>query len=110
MVQVLVNLLDNALRYSPPEQPIDVIVLPKDHQIEIGVADKGIGIPPDDLEHIFDRFYRLQRPGDVGGTGLGLSICRGIVEAHGGRIRAQNRSGGGACFVITLPLGESTGG
>ena len=109
MVQVLVNLLDNALRYSPPEQPVDVIVRPKDHQIEIEVADRGMGIPPDDLEHIFDRFYRLQRPGDAGGTGLGLSICRGIVEAHGGTIRAQNRPGGGASLAITLPLGASSG-
>ena len=109
MVQVLVNLLDNALRYSPPEQPVDVIVRPKDHQIEIEVADRGMGIPPDDLEHIFDRFYRLQRPGDAGGTGLGLSICRGIVEAHGGTIRARNRPGGGASLAITLPLGASSG-
>ncbi len=109
MVQVLVNLLDNALRYSPPEQPVDVIVRPKDRQIEIEVADRGMGIPPDDLEHIFDRFYRLQRPGDAGGTGLGLSICRGIVEAHGGTIRARNRPGGGASLAITLPLGASSG-
>jgi two-component system sensor histidine kinase KdpD len=73
--------------------------------VEIEVADRGPGIPPDDLERIFDRFYRLQRPGAVGGTGLGLSICRGIVEAHGGRIRAYNRAGGGASFVVRLPLG-----
>jgi two-component system sensor histidine kinase KdpD len=110
MVQVLVNLLDNALRYSPAQQPVEVGVRHKDRQVEIEVADRGIGIPPDDLEHIFDRFYRLQRPGDAGGTGLGLSICRGIVEAHGGSIRAHNRPSGGASFIITLPLGASADG
>jgi two-component system sensor histidine kinase KdpD len=105
IVQVLVNLLDNALKYSPPTQPIEVSVRATDCHVEIEVADRGPGIPPDDLERIFDRFYRLQRPGAVGGTGLGLSICRGIVEAHGGRIRAYNRAGGGASFVVRLPLG-----
>ncbi len=110
MVQVLVNLLDNALRYSPAQQPVEVNGRRADRRMEIEVADRGMGIPPDDLEHIFDRFYRLQRPGDVGGTGLGLSICRGIVEAHSGTIRALNRQGGGASFVITLPLGGSGDG
>jgi two-component system sensor histidine kinase KdpD len=110
MVQVLVNLLDNALRYSPARQPVEVNVRRADRRVEIEVADRGMGIPPDDLEHIFDRFYRLQRPGDVGGTGLGLSICRGIVEAHNGTIRALNRQGGGASFVITLPVGVSGDG
>jgi two-component system sensor histidine kinase KdpD len=110
VVQVLVNLLDNALRYSPAQQPVEVNVRRADRRMEIEVADRGIGVPPDDLERIFDRFYRLQRPGDVGGTGLGLSICRGIVEAHSGTIRALNRQGGGASFVITLPLGGSGDG
>jgi two-component system sensor histidine kinase KdpD len=105
IVQVLVNLLDNALKYSPPTQPIEVSVRTTDRHVEIEVADRGPGIPPDDLERIFDRFYRLQQPGSVGGTGLGLSICRGIVEAHGGSIHAHNRAGGGASFVVTLPLG-----
>ncbi|HSN75544.1 MAG TPA: ATP-binding protein, partial [Anaerolineae bacterium] len=110
MVQVLVNLLDNALRYSPAQQPVEVSVRLKDRQIEVEVADRGMGIPSADLEHIFDRFYRLQRPGEAGGTGLGLSICRGIVEAHSGSIRAHNRPGGGASFIITLPLGASADG
>jgi two-component system sensor histidine kinase KdpD len=71
---------------------------------EIEVADRGTGIPPADLERVFDKFYRVQQPGNVSGTGLGLSICRGIVEAHGGRIWAQNREGGGTLVTFSLPL------
>lgn len=104
MVQVLANLLDNALKYSPNNQPIDVLVRADGSSVVIEVADRGPGIPPEDLDRVFDHFYRLQRGGRVGGTGLGLSICKGIVEAHGGVIRAENRPGGGARFVITLPL------
>ncbi|MEZ4767377.1 MAG: sensor histidine kinase KdpD [Caldilineales bacterium] len=106
IVQVLVNLLDNALKYSPPEQPIDIAARTAAGFAEVEVADRGPGIPADDLERVFDRFYRLQRPGSAGGTGLGLSICRGIVEAHGGSIVARNRAGGGASFVFRLPLDE----
>lgn len=105
IVQVLVNLLDNALRYSPPGTPIDVNARTAGQNIEIEVADRGPGLPPEELEHIFDRFYLLQRPAGGGGTGLGLSICKGIVEAHGGAIRVQNRAHGGASFVIVLPQG-----
>lgn len=104
VVQVLVNLLDNALKYAPPDQPIDVRARVQGLQVEIEVADRGPGLPPEDLGRVFDRFYRLQYPGSMGGTGLGLSICRGIVEAHGGRIQARNRPEGGASFTITLPL------
>lgn len=110
IVQVLVNLLDNALKYAPPDQPIDISARTQERQVEIEVADRGPGIPPEDLERVFDRFYRLQHPGSLGGTGLGLSICRGIVEAHGGAIRAQNRPGGGASFSLTLPLGSVADG
>lgn len=104
IVHVLVNLLDNALKYSPSSQPIEISAHASGQEALIEVADRGPGIPPEDLDRIFDRFYRLQRPGVVTGTGLGLSICHGIVEAHGGSIRAQNRPGGGVSFVIALPL------
>ncbi len=103
MVQVLVNLVDNALRYSPPDQPIDVVLRAAGPMAEVEVSDRGPGIPAEDLEHIFDRFYLVQRSQGSGGIGLGLSICRGIVEAHRGTIRAQNRPGGGTSFVIALP-------
>jgi two-component system sensor histidine kinase KdpD len=102
--RVLVNVIDNALKYSPPDKPIDIKARVFKHTLEITVADRGEGIPEDDLEHIFDKFYRVQRPDNVSGTGLGLSICKGIVEAHGGTIRAENRRGGGAIIIVCLPL------
>jgi two-component system, OmpR family, sensor histidine kinase KdpD len=106
MTQVLVNLLDNALKYSPPETPVEVNVHAVGAGVDITVADRGTGIPGAELEHIFDRFYRVQHPGHVSGTGLGLAISKGIVELHGGRIVAANRSGGGAVFTVTLPISE----
>jgi two-component system sensor histidine kinase KdpD len=102
--RVLVNVIDNALKYSPPDKPIDIKARVSNHSLEITVADRGEGIPAGDLEHIFDKFYRVQRPDNVSGTGLGLSISKGIVEAHGGTIRAENRRGGGAIITVRLPL------
>ena len=102
MEQVLVNLLDNACSYSPPEARISIEASIRRSKLVIAVTDSGKGIPPDDLERIFDKFYRV--PGTAsGGTGLGLSICRGLVEAHGGTLIAENAAGGGARFAITLP-------
>jgi two-component system, OmpR family, sensor histidine kinase KdpD len=104
MEQVLVNLFDNACSYSPPNAPISIEAQLNRSKLVIAVIDGGRGIPPDDLERIFDKFYRV--PGTAsGGTGLGLSICRGLVEAHGGTLTAENAPGGGARFVITLPAG-----
>jgi len=102
--RVLVNIIDNALKYSPQDKPIDIHTRITNHHLELSVADRGEGIPPEDLERIFDKFYRVQRPDNVGGTGLGLSICKGIIEAHGGSIRVVNRRGGGAIFTISMPL------
>ncbi len=104
IVQVLFNLLDNAAKYSPAGSEIEVTAAVVGRELRITVGDRGLGIPPDDLERIFGKFYRVQRPDGVGGTGLGLSICRGIIEVHGGRIWAENRSGGGANVSFTLPL------
>jgi len=104
MAQVLVNLLDNALKYSPPGTPIEVRTHVDGAEARIQVADRGVGIPPDDLERVFDKFYRVQQPSQVSGTGLGLSICKGIVEAHGGRIWANNRHDGGTVVTVALPL------
>jgi len=103
IVQVLVNVIDNALKYSPAGAPIEIDVGEVDAEVQIRVADRGVGIPPENLAHIFDKFYRVQRPDNVTGTGLGLSIARGVVEAHGGRIWAENRPGGGITMVVTLP-------
>lgn len=104
IVQVLVNLLDNALKYSPAGTPIDVQARLSESTLEMAVADRGVGVPPEDLERIFDKFYRVPRPAEVSGTGLGLAICQGIVEAHGGRIWAQNRAGGGTIVTLALPV------
>jgi two-component system, OmpR family, sensor histidine kinase KdpD len=107
MAQVLVNLLDNALKYSPPGAPIGIEAHVAHRALEITVADRGVGIPPEDLERIFDKFYRVHRPDSVGGTGLGLAICKAIVEAHQGRIYAQNRPGGGTVVTLVLPLDQA---
>jgi two-component system sensor histidine kinase KdpD len=101
--QALVNILDNALKYSPPDALIEINVAQTQHTVNIEVCDRGMGIPTEDLERVFDKFYRVQRPESVSGTGLGLAICKGIIEAHGGSIRAENRPGGGTIFRLTLP-------
>lgn len=106
MIQVLVNLVDNALKYSPGHAPIEVTAHVAGDMVEIAVADRGLGVPPNDLERIFDKFYRVHRPSEVSGTGLGLAICKGIVEAHGGRIWARNRPDGGMVVTVALPYGQ----
>ena len=101
--QVLVNLLDNALKYSPADSSIEVRAQVAGGYLEIEVEDHGVGIPAEDLSRVFDKFYRVRRPGSVSGTGLGLSICQGIVQAHRGFIVAENRTGGGTIITVALP-------
>ncbi len=109
MTRVLSNLLENAAKYSPAGAAIDVVGEREDHRVRLTVEDRGPGIPPADLERIFEKFVRIHHPGlpHVPGIGLGLAICRGVVEAHGGTIRAENRAGGGARFVVSLPVSTS---
>ena len=104
IVQALVNVLDNALKYSPPGSPIEVSAERAGRDVSVAIADRGPGIPSQDLAHVFDKFYRVQRPDMVSGTGLGLSICRGIVETHGGHVSAENRTGGGTVMRLFLPI------
>jgi two-component system sensor histidine kinase KdpD len=104
MIQVLVNLLDNALKYSPAGGDIGIYSHASDGFVIVEVADRGPGLPEQELVRIFDKFYRTPVPERVAGTGLGLSICKGIVEAHGGSIEAQNREGGGLKILVSLPL------
>jgi two-component system sensor histidine kinase KdpD len=104
--QVLINLLENATKYTPPGAPIDLSARAKDGEVEVEVADRGPGVAPKDRERVFDKFYRV-REGEGGGAGLGLTICRGIVAAHGGRIWVDAREGGGSRFIFTLPLDKT---
>ena len=101
--QVLVNLLDNACTYTPPGTHIRIRAFRRNTFCEITVSNDGPPIPTEDLERVFDKFYRLQGVAP-GGTGLGLPISRGLVESHGGTLLAENRSAGGVRFVVRLPM------
>jgi two-component system, OmpR family, sensor histidine kinase KdpD len=104
--QVIINLLDNIRNYTPPTTRIDVEAQVTNSALLIRIMDEGPGIPKEELDLIFEKFHRV--PGTpTGGTGLGLSISRGLVEAHGGTLKAENRVPHGACFVIQLPLGAA---
>ena len=102
--EVLQNLLDNALQYTPPGGQIDVTARANGHEVIFTVADTGIGIPESDLVRIFERFYRVDaaRSREAGGTGLGLSIARHIVDAHGGRIWVESAIGQGSRFHFSI--------
>lgn len=100
--QVLMNLFDNALKYTPSGTPLEISASVKESEVTIEVADRGPGLPTGTEEHIFEKFVR--GPGPGGGIGLGLAICRAIVAAHGGRIWAENRIGNGTVFRFSLPL------
>jgi two-component system, OmpR family, sensor histidine kinase KdpD len=102
--QVLINLLENAAKYTPKGSPIVISAHQDKSDLVMEIADRGSGIPADHVDKIFEKFHRLPRENVGGGAGLGLAICRGIVEAHGGRIWAENRDGGGAIFRFTLPI------
>jgi two-component system sensor histidine kinase KdpD len=114
MDQVITNLVENAVRYTPAGSPLDISVERQGREVLLQVADRGPGIPQQDLERVFDKFYRVKQK-TLGtsypmGTGLGLAVCKGLVEANGGRIWAEARQGGGVVFKITLPLLTETQG
>jgi len=104
--QVLINLLENATKYTPAGSSIRIAARAKGDAVEIEVSDRGPGIAKENAERIFEKFYRA-REAEGGGVGLGLTICRGIVNAHGGRIWVEPREGGGATFRFTLPLRDT---
>jgi signal transduction histidine kinase len=104
--QVVENLVENAVKYSPEESEVHIDVAQRDGEAFIDVTDKGIGIPASDLPQIFERFHRASNVDDrrFAGMGLGLFICKGIVEQHGGRIWVESRVGGGSTFHVVLPV------
>jgi two-component system sensor histidine kinase KdpD len=106
IVQVVVNLLENAVKYSPKDSLIEVSASLLENKALLEIMDRGMGIPYTELNRVFDKFYRVQRPENVTGTGLGLSIGKGIVEAHHGNIYARSREGGGTILSVELPLNE----
>lgn len=109
--QVIVNLLDNAIKYTPENGMVEVKICAENGNAVVEVEDNGAGIPADALPHIFGRFYRVDkaRSRQMGGTGLGLSIVKSICTAHGGRVEARSKEGQWTCFRVELPLGNSTG-
>jgi two-component system, OmpR family, sensor histidine kinase SenX3 len=106
MRSAIVNLLDNAIKYSGPDQAVEVGACIVDDRIAFVVRDHGIGIPTRDLERIWERFYRVDRARsrDTGGTGLGLAIVRHVAQAHGGEVTVQSREGEGSTFTLYIPL------
>jgi two-component system sensor histidine kinase KdpD len=107
--EALYNLIENAAKYSPPNTDISLEVRADASVVNITIEDRGRGIPASALPHLFDPFYRAIDRSNVprpGGLGLGLAVVKGLVEAHGGRVSAENRAGGGARFEITLPRAE----
>jgi two-component system sensor histidine kinase KdpD len=102
--QVLINLVDNVIKYTPADSPIEVSAEDDGDAVVIEVADRGPGLPPGEERLIFEKFHRTEAGSPVRGAGLGLAICRGIVRAHGGRIWAENRRGGGVSVRFSLPV------
>ncbi len=105
--QVLINLLENALRYSPAGSDIDISAEILVNALQIAIADHGPGIAKGLEDRLFEKFYQIRHEAAQSGVGLGLAICRAIIEIHGGRIFAQNRPGGGAMFSFILPMDQA---
>jgi signal transduction histidine kinase len=109
--QVLFNLLDNAMRFTPAGGRVRVTASRQNGSVDVAVADTGPGIAPEHLPRLFERFYRVDtaRSRDEGGTGIGLAIARSVIEAHGGRIWAQSEPGKGSTFTFELPVAAPSG-
>lgn len=102
--QVIMNIIDNALQYTPPGSPLEMAACANTNYVEIRISDSGPGLPIDDPDRVFQKFYRAQNAASHRGVGLGLAICRQIMDLHHGGIRAENRPSGGASFIINIPI------
>jgi two-component system phosphate regulon sensor histidine kinase PhoR len=106
LVQVLVNLLGNAIKYSRPGGKVTISARPIDEAVEIAVRDEGVGILPDDLPRIFERFFKSDRARNSDGSGLGLAIAKHIANAHGGQLTVESEYGKGSTFTISIPTDD----
>jgi len=106
---VLTNLVDNAIKFSPPDETVRIDTWRHGDEVGVTVTDAGPGISPSDEEHLFDRYFRVDNPRtpDFGGSGLGLAICRDVALAHGGRIWVDSSPGAGSAFTLALPSWRS---
>jgi two-component system, OmpR family, sensor histidine kinase KdpD len=104
MLKAIYNIIENALKYSPPDKPVEIRASFAQGKVKIQIQDYGIGIFGDDIKRIFEKFYRVERAENVSGTGLGLCISKGIIEAHNGKITAESALGKGSVFNIEIPL------
>ncbi len=104
MLQVLINLIQNALEFSPPGSPVEVGIEQQQDMVRVWVRDEGSGIKPEHLNNIWNRFYKVAQGAGNGGSGLGLSIVKEIIERHGGRVDVQSVPGKGSCFSVLIPL------
>jgi signal transduction histidine kinase len=102
--RIITNLLTNALKYSSPETPVMISAHRQGGMVVISVTDAGRGIAPEDVSHLFERYYRSEREHDTEGIGLGLYITKRLVEAHGGQIWVESEVGKGSTFSFTLPV------
>ena len=103
LYRVFENLVENAVKYSPPGAPVEVAVEQRAHEVRVVVSDHGDGIPSEEIESVFERFRKSERT-VAGGVGLGLYIVRVLVNAHGGRVWVDSKPGFGATFTVSLPI------
>jgi signal transduction histidine kinase len=104
---IVTNLLTNAIKYSPQGSPIDLELISNEEEVIFQIKDKGIGITPEDQQHLFESFYRASNVGKIAGTGLGLAIAKQCVDLHGGKIAVNSEVGVGTTFTVTLPIGNT---
>jgi signal transduction histidine kinase len=102
--QIVINLVDNAVKFSPPESCVDVRVETNHEGVKILVEDQGPGVPPEDRPRLFERYYRGQGAQTAAGSGLGLAIAKNLARLHGGDIALQSGAGQGSIFVLSLPV------